>query len=121
MFVTYLSCKSFNLLMFPYFRTFEYLCIHCYNLVELIPVGFVLGFYVNTIVKRWWEQFCVIPWPDSLALFISSYAKGTSDRALMQKRTFLRYVNLSFCLITREISSRARLRFPTLDHLVSAG
>nr|CDS19593.1 bestrophin 3 [Echinococcus granulosus] len=39
----------------------------------------------------------------------------------MQRRTFIRYVNLSFCLTTRNISSRARLRFPTLETLITAG
>lgn len=81
----------------------------------------MLGFYVNTIVRRWWEQFCAIPWPDSLTLFINAYALSTTERARMQRRTFVRYVNLSFCLTTRDISSRARMRFPTLEHLIAAG
>lgn len=102
-------------------RKFEYLCLHCEKLCEIFPVGFVLGFYVNTIVRRWWEQFCAIPWPDSLVLYINAYAHSTTDRARMQRRTFIRYVNLSFCLTTRSISSRARLRFPTLENLVTAG
>ncbi len=86
-----------------------------------MPVAFVLGFYVNTIVKRWWEQFLTIPWPDKLTLLINAYAHGTSERARMQRRTFVRYINLAFCLTTRDVSSRARLRFPTLEHLISAG
>ncbi|VUZ44725.1 unnamed protein product, partial [Hymenolepis diminuta] len=100
---------------------FEHLCLRCEKVSELFPVVFVLGFYVNTIVRRWWEQFCAIPWPDSLTLFINAYALSTTERARMQRRTFVRYVNLSFCLTTRDISSRARMRFPTLEHLISAG
>ncbi|VDD78095.1 unnamed protein product, partial [Mesocestoides corti] len=102
-------------------RNFEYFCLRCEKLTVLFPVGFVLGFYVNTIVSRWWDQFCTVPWPDTLTLLINSYAHGTSERAKMQRRTFIRYINLAFCLTTRDISSRARLRFPTMDHLVSAG
>eukprot|EP00108_Taenia_solium_P008582 TsM_000287500 transcript=TsM_000287500 gene=TsM_000287500 len=105
----------------PTKRAFECFCLHCEKLCEIFPVGFVLGFYVNTIVRRWWEQFCAIPWPDSLVLFINAYAHSTSERARMQRRTFIRYVNLSFCLTTRNISSRARLRFPTLENLITAG
>nr|CDS32385.1 UDP glucuronic acid:UDP N acetylgalactosamine [Hymenolepis microstoma] len=82
---------------------------------------FVLGFYVNTIVKRWWEQFSEIPWPDTLTLLINAYAQSTTERARIQRRTFVRYINLSFCLTTRDVSSRARMRFPTLEHLISAG
>lgn len=39
---------------------------------ESIPMSFVLGFYVNLIVRRWWEQYRLLPWPDTLALFISA-------------------------------------------------
>lgn len=39
---------------------------------ESIPMSFVLGFYVSLIVKRWWEQYKLLPWPDTLALFISA-------------------------------------------------
>uniref|UniRef100_A0A0R3TCE2 Bestrophin homolog n=1 Tax=Rodentolepis nana TaxID=102285 RepID=A0A0R3TCE2_RODNA len=100
---------------------FEHLCLRCDHVCELLPVVFVLGFYVNTIVKRWWEQFCEIPWPDTLTLLINAYAQSTTERARMQRRTFIRYINLSFCLTTRDVSSRARMRFPTLGHLISAG
>jgi hypothetical protein len=46
-------------------------------------MSFVLGFYVSLIVKRWWEQYRLLPWPDSLALFVSAAIPGvvsTSDR-----------------------------------------
>lgn len=39
---------------------------------ESIPMSFVLGFYVSLVVKRWWEQYRLLPWPDTLALFISA-------------------------------------------------
>ena len=35
-----------------------------------IPMTFGLGFYVSLIVKRWWDQYQLLPWPDSLAIFI---------------------------------------------------
>lgn len=43
---------------------------------ESIPMSFVLGFYVSLIVKRWWEQYKLLPWPDTLALFISAAIPG---------------------------------------------
>lgn len=43
---------------------------------ESIPMSFVLGFYVSLIVKRWWEQYKLLPWPDTLALFISAGIPG---------------------------------------------
>ena len=36
-----------------------------------IPMTFVLGFYVSLIVKRWWDQYNLLPWPDSLAIYIA--------------------------------------------------
>lgn len=43
---------------------------------ESIPMSFVLGFYVSLVVKRWWEQYKLLPWPDTLALFISAAISG---------------------------------------------
>lgn len=46
-------------------------------------MSFVLGFYVSLIVKRWWEQYKLLPWPDTLALFISAALPGNvSDNIL---------------------------------------
>ncbi|KPJ14334.1 Aquaporin AQPAn.G [Papilio machaon] len=44
--------------------------------IESIPMSFVLGFYVSLVVKRWWEQYKLLPWPDTLALFISAGIPG---------------------------------------------
>lgn len=39
-------------------------------------MSFMLGFYVNNIVNRWWDQYRMLPWPDTLALFISAAIPG---------------------------------------------
>lgn len=39
-------------------------------------MSFVLGFYVSLVVKRWWEQYRLLPWPDTLALFVSAAIPG---------------------------------------------
>ena len=28
-----------------------------------LPITFLLGFYVTLIVRRWWEQYTLLPWP----------------------------------------------------------
>lgn len=43
---------------------------------ETIPMSFVLGFYVSLVVKRWWEQYKLLPWPDTLALFLNAGIPG---------------------------------------------
>jgi hypothetical protein len=65
------------------FRIFEKIRQYFGQQGESIPMSFVLGFYVSLIVKRWWEQYRLLPWPDSLALFVSAAIPGvvsTSDR-----------------------------------------
>ena len=41
-----------------------------------VPITFLLGFYVSLVVKRWWEQYCFLPWPDSLAFFLRGLVTG---------------------------------------------
>jgi bestrophin, other len=45
-------------------------------------MSFVLGFYVNLVVKRWWEQFRLLPWPDTLALLVSTAIPGDVSNSL---------------------------------------
>lgn len=39
-------------------------------------MSFVLGFYVSLVVKRWWDQYKLLPWPDTLALFLNAGIPG---------------------------------------------
>jgi len=43
---------------------FERFALYCETFTNLIPLSFVLGFYVAVVVARWWNQFMSIPWPD---------------------------------------------------------
>ena len=43
---------------------------------DLIPVAFVLGFYVSLVVTRWWDQYQTLPWPDTLAMYVSASING---------------------------------------------
>lgn len=58
------------------FRIFEKIRQYFGAQSESIPMSFVLGFYVTLIVKRWWDQYKLLPWPDTLALFISAAIPG---------------------------------------------
>ncbi|XP_042237651.1 uncharacterized protein LOC121876534 isoform X2 [Homarus americanus] len=62
-----------------------------------------------------------IPWPDSLALFVSTSIHGQDERSRLMRRTVMRYVNLTELLTFIMISPTVKKRFPTLDHLVEAG
>ena len=45
-------------------RSFEKIVVYCDTFINLIPLSFVLGFYVAYVAGRWWQQYTAIPWPD---------------------------------------------------------
>ncbi|XP_019386866.1 PREDICTED: bestrophin-4 [Crocodylus porosus] len=94
---------------------------YCDRSTDLIPLSFVLGFYVTLIVNRWWAQYSSIPLPDQLMCVISSTVHGRDERGRLLRRTLVRYANLSAVLILRSVSTRVLKRFPTMDHVVDAG
>ncbi|XP_068596038.1 bestrophin-4 [Brachionichthys hirsutus] len=102
-------------------RVFEKLSIYCDRYAELIPVSFVLGFYVTLVVSRWWGQFENVPWPDRLAALVGGHVRGADEASRLTRRTLMRYANLSGVLIYRSVSTAVYKRFPTMEHLVQAG
>eukprot|EP00095_Tigriopus_kingsejongensis_P008473 maker-scaffold18_size714446-snap-gene-3.22 protein:Tk08473 transcript:maker-scaffold18_size714446-snap-gene-3.22-mRNA-1 annotation:"bestrophin-3 isoform x2" len=89
--------------------------------LNLIPLSFVLGFYVSYVASRWWQQFLAIPWPDKLFHSIACFVEGFDEESRILRRSLLRYMNLALILVLRSISSAVKQRFPTLDHVVEAG
>jgi len=102
-------------------RLFESVVKYFDAFLNLIPLSFVLGFYVSYVASRWWQQFLAIPWPDKLFHSVACYVEGFDDDARMLRRSLMRWVNLALILVLRSISSAVKQRFPTLDHVVEAG
>ncbi|XP_067115641.1 bestrophin-2a-like [Osmerus mordax] len=102
-------------------RYFEKLAIYCNHYASLIPMSFVLGFYVTLIVNRWWSQYTSIPLPDRLMCTLSGGLQGGDERGRLLRRTLMRYASLSALLILRSVSTAVFKRFPTMDHVVEAG
>ncbi|XP_035393786.1 bestrophin-4 [Cygnus atratus] len=102
-------------------RLYTKVAQYCNRSTDLIPMSFVLGFYVTLIVNRWWAQYTSIPLPDQLMCIISSNVHGKDERGRILRRTLIRYANLSAVLILRSVSTRVLKRFPTMDHVVEAG
>ncbi|XP_069718262.1 bestrophin-4 [Phaenicophaeus curvirostris] len=102
-------------------RLYTKVAQYCNRSTDLIPLSFVLGFYVTLIVNRWWAQYTSIPLPDQLMCVISSNVHGKDERGRILRRTLIRYANLSAVLILRSVSTRVLKRFPTMDHVVEAG
>jgi len=89
--------------------------------LNLIPLSFVLGFYVSYVASRWWQQFLAIPWPDKSFHCVACYIPGFDEESRMLRRCLMRWMNLAMILVLRSISSAVKQRFPTLDHVVEAG
>ncbi|XP_054549913.1 bestrophin-2 isoform X2 [Talpa occidentalis] len=102
-------------------RYFEKLVIYCDQYASLIPVSFVLGFYVTLVVNRWWNQYLCMPLPDALMCVVAGTVHGRDERGRLYRRTLMRYAGLSAVLILRSVSTAVFKRFPTIDHVVEAG
>ncbi|XP_055952202.1 bestrophin-2-like [Argiope bruennichi] len=100
---------------------FEKLTIYCEAFTNLIPLSFVLGFYVSIVVGRWWQQYLAIPWPDKVSMLIAAYVHGSDERGKMIRRTLARYLNLLSVLTFQSVSTSVKKRFPTLDHVEESG
>lgn len=102
-------------------RTFEGIVNYCHFHGNVIPLSFVLGFYVTVVMNRWWNQYTTIPWPDSIAVFVSATIHGQDERGRLMRRTIVRYVCLCLTMVLTMISPRVKKRFPTLDNFTEAG
>lgn len=118
-------------------RVFERIRNYCGQQRENVPLSFVLGFYVSLVVKRWWEQYRLLPWPDTLALFVSAAIQGhrtnndsganlssshnKDETGRLMRRNIMRYMVLAYVITLQKISLRVKRRFPTWQHLVDAG
>ena len=98
--------QSFDSILFFFRHMFESLKAYCLIQMSSIPMTFVLGFYVSLIVKRWWDQYNLLPWPDSLAIFIAGLINGIDERGRLMRRNIMRYVLLSYVITLRRVSFR---------------
>lgn len=64
-----------DLFLFPS-SLFVTISKYCKEYSDQIPLSFVLGFYVTIVMTRWWNQYTSIPWPDSMAVFVSANIHG---------------------------------------------
>lgn len=71
-------------------RNFFYFCRYFEDVVEyfneyasLIPISFVLGFYIDVVMERWWDQYNSIPFPDNLAIIVGASIKGNVSFAVI--------------------------------------
>ncbi|VDM45144.1 unnamed protein product [Toxocara canis] len=102
-------------------RSFEQFVHYCDDKLDYIPLNFMLGFFVTSVLNRWINFFSNIGYIDNIALMVAAYVRGTDEKTRMQRRNIVRYCVLSQALIFRDISMRVRKRFPSIETLVAAG
>ena len=81
---------------------------------------FLLGFYVSNIVKRWWDTYKTLPWPDSLVAISHALVDFKNERSMEFCQTILRYCMLSYILCIRRLSKALKKMFPNDKSLIKA-
>ncbi|KAL3993832.1 Bestrophin RFP-TM chloride channel family protein [Acanthocheilonema viteae] len=104
-----------------YKRIFEKICRLFAKYTDVMPLTFMLGFFINVVVNRFWNSLHNIGWIDTSALYICKYVTGNDDHARLLRRNLIRYLLFYQVLIYRDISEVIRRRFPSLETLVTAG
>ncbi|CAJ0569323.1 unnamed protein product, partial [Mesorhabditis spiculigera] len=104
-----------------YRENFISVCQQCNEYTKLIPLTFLLGFYVSNVVSRWWRQFECLCWPEDLLSLLCFVVPADDMKQARVRHRVARYLNLTCALAWREISSKIRLRFPTLRHIIDSG
>lgn len=84
-------------------KVFEAVVAYCNEYIDLIPLSFVLGFYVSIVMTRWWNQYMGIPWPDSIAVYVSATIHGNDERGRLMRRTIARYRHKRKVLIIKNL------------------
>lgn len=102
-------------------RTFEAVVRYFDKRLSYIPLEFVLGFFVTTVVNRWTKLYQTIGFIDNVGLMANLYVRGATEKARIYRRNIMRYCELVQVLVFRDMSMRTRRRFPTMETIVAAG
>ena len=57
-------------------QRFELMCIYAQRFSGAIPIALLTGFYVTSVLSRWWDQFMSLPYPDKIALKLVAFVPG---------------------------------------------
>ncbi|VDL59968.1 unnamed protein product [Hymenolepis diminuta] len=101
-------------------QQFESVVLYVFDFQQMIPISFILGFYVQLVFSRFWQQFNAIPWVFTPTLAVIGAIQG-EGRARAIRRTCIRYMNASLIIASSRLHVSAKKRFPSTQHLVQAG
>nr|XP_006825645.1 PREDICTED: bestrophin-1-like [Saccoglossus kowalevskii] len=89
--------------------------------LDVIPLSFLMGFYVALVAARWWNMYSAIPYIDGISQIFATYIRGNDDVTRMQRRSLVRWITLTSTIVFTSVSPPVLKRFPTCLHLVKAG
>ncbi|EGD72814.1 hypothetical protein PTSG_04541 [Salpingoeca rosetta] len=94
---------------------------YCKSFQGLIPLTFVLGFYVTQVYGRWWSQWQAIPWIGKIAILIHDMDDRDGPEGLHVRWTFMRWILLGMGITFQRISTSFRKLYPDLQSFMDAG
>ncbi|GMT24548.1 hypothetical protein PFISCL1PPCAC_15845, partial [Pristionchus fissidentatus] len=97
------------------------ICKQFNEYTKLIPLTFLLGFYVSNVVSRWWRQFECLNWPEDLLSLLCIAVRGNDERSAQIRHRVARYINATYALAWRDISDKIRSIFPSIRDIVKSG
>ena len=89
-------------------------------------ITFLLGFYVNHIVKRWWDQISNLPTIESITLGLAGLVwynqnpNGGMESVKLFRTTVLRYCLLSWSMLFQKYSNLG-MKLKTKDDYIKKG
>lgn len=78
-------------------------------------------FPLKYVFSSWWNQYQTIPFPNSVAVLVSSTIHGYDEVGRSMRRTIMRYVCLSLIIVFRILSPKVAKIYPKISDLVEAG
>ena len=91
------------------------------NFTGLVPITFILGFYVTTCYNRWWNQWKAIPWIGKAAILVQSLDSRQTPEGMLVRWTYMRYTLLGMAITFRSLSSSFSEAYPDMQSLIDAG
>ncbi|XP_042218097.1 bestrophin-2-like [Homarus americanus] len=116
---TIISCFYRFYLKDPHKKIFEELVMHSVRYRNLVPVCFLLGFYVSLVVSRWWGTCLALPDNTNTAVLLATHIPGNDRRAFEIRTRIVRYINLTYCMVFSQVSAPVRVKYPDVQSLVN--
>ena len=106
------STKALNINVCKLWAQTVFMEFNAYMMVTNRVITFLVGFYVSTIVKRWFDQVCqlitlhflslclqikLVPSPDNVCLFLGAmvhFKANFAKEELVLKKKIIRYLHL---------------------------